>query len=194
MQISSVTFVKSASKISECPSSDFPEIAVIGRSNVGKSSLINFLMDKTIAKASDKPWKTQLINYFFVNESRYFVDLPWYGYAKVSLDQRRKWIDEIHGYFLQRKPFILLLIDGSLPPQKIDLEFISALTEESLNFALILTKTDKANQKTLHQNIKLLKQALQKQMWKVPELLLSSTTKKQGKEQILAFIDQQVLV
>lgn len=194
MQISSVTFVKSASKLSECPSSNFPEIAVIGRSNVGKSSLINFLMDKTIAKASDKPWKTQLINYFFVNESRYFVDLPWYGYAKVSLDQRRKWIDEIHGYFLQRKPFILLLIDGSLPPQKIDLEFISALTEESLNFALILTKTDKANQKTLHQNIKLLKQALQKQMWKVPELLLSSTTKKQGKEQILAFIDQQVLV
>ena len=194
MQITSVTFVKSASKLSECPSSDFPEIAVIGRSNVGKSSLINFLMDKTIAKASDKPWKTQLINYFFVNDSRYFVDLPWYGYAKVSLDQRRKWIDEIHGYFLQRKPFILLLIDGSLPPQKIDLEFISALTEESLNFALILTKTDKANQKTLHQNIKLLKQALQKQMWKVPELLLSSTTKKQGKEQILAFIDQQVLV
>ena len=193
MQITSVTFVKSASKLSECPSSDFPEIAVIGRSNVGKSSLINFLMDKTIAKASDKPWKTQLINYFFVNESRYFVDLPWYGYAKVSLDQRRKWIDEIHGYFLQRKPFILLLIDGSLPPQKIDLEFISALTEESLNFALILTKTDKANQKTLHQNIKLLKQALQKQMWKVPELLLSSTTKKQGKEQILAFINQQVL-
>ena len=193
MQITSVTFVKSASKLSECPSSDFPEIAVIGRSNVGKSSLINFLMDKTIAKASDKPWKTQLINYFFVNESRYFVDLPWYGYAKVSLDQRRKWIDEIHGYFLQSKPFILLLIDGSLPPQKIDLEFISALTEESLNFALILTKTDKANQKTLHQNIKLLKQALQKQMWKVPELLLSSTTKKQGKEQILAFINQQVL-
>ena len=194
MQITSVTFVKSASKLSECPSSDFPEIAVIGRSNVGKSSLINFLMDKTIAKASDKPWKTQLINYFLVNESWYFVDLPWYGYAKVSLEQRRKWIDEIHAYFLQRKPFILLLIDGSLPPQKIDLEFISALTEESLNFALILTKTDKANQKTLHQNIKLLKQALQKQMWKVPELLLSSTTKKQGKEQILAFIDQQVLV
>lgn len=150
-------------------------------------------MDKTIAKASDKPWKTQLINYFLVNESRYFVDLPWYGYAKVSLEQRRKWIDEIHAYFLQRKPFILLLIDGSLPPQKIDLEFISALTEENLNFALILTKTDKANQKTLHQNIKLLKQALQKEMWKVPELLLSSTIKKQGKEQILAFINQQVL-
>lgn len=193
MQISSVTFVKSASKLSECPSSNFPEIAVIGRSNVGKSSLINFLMDKTIAKASDKPWKTQLINYFLVNESRYFVDLPWYGYAKVSLEQRRKWIDAIHAYFLQRKPFILLLIDGSLPPQKIDLEFISALTEENLNFALILTKTDKANQKTLHQNIKLLKQALQKEMWKVPELLLSSTIKKQGKEQILAFINQQVL-
>ena len=165
---------------------------MIGRSNVGKSSLINFLMGRTIAKASDKPGKTQLINYFLVNENRYFVDLPGYGYAKASLEQRRKWIDEIHHYFLERKPFILLLIDGSIPPQKIDLEFVSALTAENLNFALILTKTDKANQKTLHQNLKLIKQALQKQIGKLPEMLLSSTTKRQGKEQILDFIQKKL--
>ena len=192
MLIHSLAFIKSASKITECPSSNFPEVAVIGRSNVGKSSLINFLMGKTIAKASDKPWKTQLINYFLVNENRYFVDLPGYGYAKASLEQRRKWIDEIHHYFLERKPFILLLIDGSIPPQKIDLEFVLALTAENLNFALILTKTDKANQKTLHQNLKLLKQALQKQIGKLPEILLSSTTKRQGKEQILDFIQKKL--
>ena len=89
-------------------------------------------------------------------------------------------------------PFILLLIDGSIPPQKIDLEFVSALTAENLNFALIFTKTDKANQKTLHQNLKLLKQALQKQIGKLPEILLSSTTKRQGKEQILDFIQKKL--
>ena len=193
MQISSVSFVKSVSKVAECPAPDFPEVAVIGRSNVGKSSLINFLMGKTIAKASDKPWKTQLINYFFVNESRYFVDLPGYGYAKASLENRRAWIDKTYDYFLERKPFIFVLIDGSIPPQKIDLEFIQALKEENLTFSLIITKTDKANQKTLHQNIKLLKQALQKQIGVVPEIFLSSTVKKLGKEQILKNIETIIL-
>lgn len=120
------------------------------------------------------------------------MDLPGYGYAKASLEQRRRWIDEIHHYFLEKKPFILLLIDSSIPPQKIDLEFVSALTAENLNFALILTKTDKANQKTLHQNLKLIKQALQKQIGKLPEMLLSSTTKRQGKEQILDFIQKKL--
>ncbi len=190
MLIQSLSFVKSASKLSECPAPDFPEVAVIGRSNVGKSSLINFLMGKTIAKASDKPWKTQLINYFLVNESRYFVDLPGYGYAKASLESRRKWIDESYRYFTERKPFILLLIDGSIPPQKIDLEFIAALKEEKLTFLLIITKTDKATQKTLHQNLKLLKQALQKQLGLLPEITLSSTVKKLGKEQILSLLDR----
>lgn len=193
MQIKSVLFVKSASKLSECPEKTLPEVVVIGRSNVGKSSLINFLMGRTIAKASDKPGKTQLLNYFLVNESRYFVDLPWYGYAKASLENRRAWIDKTYEYFIQRKPFIFVLIDGSLPPQKIDLEFIQELKEESLTFSLILTKTDKANQKTLHQNIKLLKQALQKQIGQLPEIFLSSTVKKSGKEQILDKIGQEII-
>ena len=192
MLIQSLAFVKSASKLSECPAPKFPEIALIGRSNVGKSSLINFLMGKTIAKASDKPGKTQLINYFLVNESRYFVDLPGYGYAKASLESRRTWIDKTYEYFLARKPFIFALLDGSLPPQKIDLEFLAALQEEKLNFALVLTKTDKANQKTLHQNLKLLKQALQKQLGEIPEILFSSTIKKIGKDQILEKIQTQI--
>ena len=125
MIIKSLEFVKSASKLAECPAPDFAEIAVIGRSNVGKSTLINMLMQKPIAKSSDKPGKTQLINYFLVNENWYFVDLPGYGYAKASLESRRKWIDETYEYFIDRKPLILVLIDGNIPPQKIDLEFWS---------------------------------------------------------------------
>ena len=151
MIIKSLTFVKSASKLAECPAPDFAEIAVIGRSNVGKSTLINMLMQKPIAKSSDKPGKTQLINYFLVNEN-------WY------LESRRKWIDETYEYFIDRKPLILVLIDGNIPPQKIDLEFLQALSEESLDFVIVVTKADKANQKTLHQNIRLLKQSVQKQI------------------------------
>ena len=164
MIIKSLEFVKSASKLAECLATDFAEIAVIGRSNVGKSTLINMLMQKPIAKSSDKPGKTQLINYFLVNENWYFVDLPGYGYAKASLESRRKWIDETYEYFIDRKPLILVLIDGNIPPQKIDLEFLQALSEERLDFVIVVTKADKANQKMLHQNIRLLKQSVQKQI------------------------------
>ena len=192
MLIQSLAFVKSASKLSECPDPKFPEIAVIGRSNVGKSTLINMLMQKPIAKSSDKPGKTQLINYFLVNENWYFVDLPGYGYAKASLESRRKWIDETYEYFIDRKPLILVLIDGNIPPQKIDLEFLQALSEESLDFVIVVTKADKANQKTLHQNIRLLKQSIQKQIWFLPEMVVSSSVKKMGRDQILSIIEERV--
>ena len=192
MLIQSLSFVKSASKLSECPDPKFPEIAVIGRSNVGKSTLINMLMQKPIAKSSDKPGKTQLINYFLVNENWYFVDLPGYGYAKASLESRRKWIDETYEYFIDRKPLILVLIDGNISPQKIDLEFLQALSEESLDFVIVVTKADKANQKTLHQNIRLLKQSVQKQIWFLPEMVVSSSVKKMGRDQILSIIEERV--
>ena len=192
MLIQSLAFVKSASKLSECPDPKFPEIAVIGRSNVGKSTLINMLMQKPIAKSSDKPGKTQLINYFLVNENWYFVDLPGYGYAKASLESRRKWIDETYEYFIDRKPLILVLIDGNILPQKIDLEFLQALSEESLDFVIVVTKADKANQKMLHQNIRLLKQSVQKQIWFLPEMVVSSSVKKMGRDQILSIIEERV--
>ena len=192
MIIKSLEFVKSASKLAECPAPDFAEIAVIGRSNVGKSTLINMLMQKPIAKSSDKPGKTQLINYFLVNENWYFVDLPGYGYAKASLESRRKWIDETYEYFIDRKPLILVLIDGNIPPQKIDLEFLQALSEEGLDFVIVVTKADKANQKTLHQNIRLLKQSIEKQIWFLPEMVVSSSVKKMGRDQILSIIEERV--
>ena len=189
MQITSVNFLKSVAKVKDCPEETLPEVAVIGRSNVGKSSLINMLLGQNIAKASDKPWKTQLINYFLVNKNWYFVDLPWYWYAKSSLESRRNWIDKSHDYFIKRKPFILVLVDWSIPPQKIDLEFMESLEEEKLPFSIIITKTDKANQKTVSQNMKLLKQQVQKILRYLPEIIPSSSVKKSWKEAILWLIE-----
>ena len=189
MQITSVNFLKSVAKVKDCPEETLPEVAVIGRSNVGKSSLINMLLGQNIAKASDKPWKTQLINYFLVNKNWYFVDLPWYWYAKSSLESRRNWIDKSHDYFIKRKPFILVLVDWSIPPQKIDLEFMESLEEEKLPFSIIITKTDKANQKTVSQNMKLLKQQVQKILGYLPEIIPSSSVKKSWKEAILWLIE-----
>ena len=189
MQITSVNFLKSVAKVMDCPEETLPEVAVIGRSNVGKSSLINMLLGQNIAKASDKPWKTQLINYFLVNKNWYFVDLPWYWYAKSSLESRRNWIDKSHDYFIKRKPFILVLVDWSIPPQKIDLEFMESLEEEKLPFSIIITKTDKANQKTVSQNMKLLKQQVQKILGYLPEIIPSSSVKKSWKEAILWLIE-----
>lgn len=192
MQITSVNFLKSVAKVKDCPEGALPEVAVIGRSNVGKSSLINMLLGQNIAKASDKPWKTQLINYFLVNKNRYFVDLPWYWYAKSSLESRRNWIDESHDYFIKRKPFILVLVDWSIHPQKIDLEFMESLEEEKLSFCIVVTKIDKANQKTVSQNLKLLKQQVQKTIGYLPEIILSSSVKKSWKDAILWLIESNL--
>ena len=192
MQITSVAFLKSAAKVKDCPEEKLPEVAVIGRSNVGKSSLINMLLWQNIAKASDKPWKTQLINYFLINNSWYFVDLPWYWYAKSSLVSRRKWIDESHNYFLSRKPLVLLLVDWSISPQKIDLEFMESFQEDDLDFAIVVTKIDKANQKTISQNLKLLKQQVQKIIGYLPEIIPSSSVKKSWKDAILWLIESNL--
>lgn len=183
-----VDFLKSVAKVSECPKDNLPEVAVIWRSNVWKSSLINLLMQKTVAKASDKPWKTQLINYFLVNDSWYLVDLPWYGYAKSSLENRRKWIDETYKYFITRKPLVLLLIDWSIPPQNIDLEFMQELQNENLDFIIVVTKIDKASQKEVSKNMNLLKKKLS--ILNFPEIFLTSSVKKRWSEALLQYIEK----
>lgn len=190
MQIRKVSFFKSASKVFECPKEGLFEVAVIWRSNVWKSSLINMLMGQGVAKASDKPGKTQLINYFLVNDEWYFVDLPGYWYAKSSLENRRNWIDETYNYFVERNPLVLLLIDWSIPPQKIDMEFMSELDKENLSFFIVVTKIDKANQKSISKNIKLLKQEIVKYIGYEPNIFLSSAVKKIGREQILWAIEE----
>ena len=193
MEIKKSEFIKSAVHEKDYPEKRGIEFSFIGRSNVGKSSLINSLTNRrNLARTSKTPGRTQLINYFLVNENWYFVDLPGYGYAKVSLESRRKRINETYEYFLQRKPYIFVLVDGSIPPQKIDLEFIAALEEEKLSYALIITKADKANQKTLSQNTKLLRQQLQKITKKMPEIILSSSVKKTGRNQILDLIEAKI--
>ena len=186
--ITKVDFLKSVAKVSECPKDNLPEVAVIWRSNVWKSSLINLLMQKTVAKASDKPWKTQLINYFLVNDSWYLVDLPWYGYAKSSLENRRKWIDETYKYFTTRKPLVLLLIDWSIPPQNIDLEFMQELQNENLDFIIVVTKIDKASQKEVSKNMNLLKKKLS--ILNFPEIFLTSSVKKRWSEALLQYIEK----
>lgn len=186
--ITKVDFLKSVAKVSECPKDNLPEVAVIWRSNVWKSSLINLLMQKTVAKASDKPWKTQLINYFLVNDSWYLVDLPWYGYAKSSLENRRKWIDETYKYFITRKPLVLLLIDWSIPPQNIDLEFMQELQNENLDFIIVVTKIDKASQKEVCKNMNLLKKKLS--ILNFPEIFLTSSVKKRWSEALLQYIEK----
>ena len=186
--ITKVDFLKSVAKVSECPKDNLPEVAVIWRSNVWKSSLINLLMQKTVAKASDKPWKTQLINYFLVNDSWYLVDLPWYGYAKSSFENRRKWIDETYKYFITRKPLVLLLIDWSIPPQNIDLEFMQELQNENLDFIIVVTKIDKASQKEVSKNMNLLKKKLS--ILNFPEIFLTSSVKKRWSEALLQYIEK----
>lgn len=192
MKISKAQFITSASKMSELPEMDFPEVCVIWRSNVGKSSLINMLVwNNNLAKTSMKPGKTQLINYFLLNENFYFVDLPWYGYAKASRDKRIVWMDTTYEYFVTRENLkkVFVLIDGKIPPQKLDIEFIMELVKEEIPFDIIITKIDKATQKDLNKNIKLFKQELKNKKIIEPNIFLSSSAKNKGKEQILEYIE-----
>ena len=168
MIIKTADFFVSSARADQCPQdSTLPEYAFIGRSNVGKSSLINMLTGrKALAKTSSTPGKTMLVNHFIINNEWFLVDLPGYGFARRGKKEMEKFRNLIEYYILERKQLtcLFVLIDSRLPPQKIDLEFLQALSEEELDFVIVVTKADKANQKTLHQNIKLLKQSVQKQI------------------------------
>ena len=195
MKITKSVFEKSSSKISECPKGNLPEFALVGRSNVGKSSLINTLLNKkSIAKTSSKPGKTILINHFKINDKFYLVDLPGYGYARTS-KQIIKEIKLIHkSYFKTRKQllFTLLLIDSRHKLQKIDLEFMKYLNSMMCPFVIIFTKSDKIKSDILHEKIKLYKDSLVSHWEVLPETFVTSAIDNKGVDEILEFLNQSI--
>jgi len=193
MQIKTITFLQSVVDWKKCPSTSLPEYAFIGRSNVGKSSLINMLANNNkLAKTSGKPGKTQTINHFIVNNQWYLVDLPGYGYAKTSKTIRESWGKMISDYITLREnlQFLFVLIDSRLEPQKIDLEFINQLGEKMVPFGIIYTKSDKLTLTGTKKNIELLKKILNLTWDELPPMIISSATTGAGKEEILTFIEE----
>ena len=193
MEIKSAKFVISNASYEQCPDSKLPEIAFIGRSNVGKSSLINMLcMHEGLAKTSSKPGKTLLINHFKINDAWHLVDLPGYGYAQVSLQQREKLHRMITDYVEKREQLycLFVLIDSRLKPQQIDLDFMDFLGEVGVPFAIVMTKTDKISQTELVKNLKMFKQKMSENWETLPEIFLTSSEKKRGREALLQYIEQ----
>jgi len=193
MEIKSATFVVSNTDYRKCPEEKLPEYAFIGRSNVGKSSLINMLTrHKDLAKTSGRPGKTQLINHFLINKEWFLVDLPGYGYAKISKNSREKWQKMISNYMLHREQLtsVFVLIDSRISPQKIDLEFINFLGENGIPVSIIFTKTDKENQRVTNANVNEFKKALSEVWEDLPDMFLTSSVKGTGREQLLDYIDQ----
>lgn len=192
MQINSATFVISSASVSQCPAGNLPEYAFIGRSNVGKSSLINMLTNhKKLAKTSSKPGKTQLINHFLINENWHLVDLPGYGYAKTSKTKRKEFQKLITAYFQSREQLItaFVLIDSRHEPQKIDLEFMQWLGEHQIPFSIVFTKSDKLKTKALERNIKHYNEKLAEIWDPLPLHFVTSSEKKLGGEDVLQYIE-----
>lgn len=192
MEIKSAEFIISNTDIRKCPEGDLNEYAFIGRSNVGKSSLINMLTDnKKLAQTSSTPGKTLLINHFLINKSWYLVDLPGYGFAQRSRKTQEQINHIIESYILQREQMVclFLLIDCRHEPQKIDLEFIEWLGENGIPFAIVFTKADKLSFSKLKANVKSYLQKLEEQWETLPPYFISSSLDKQGKEDILNYIE-----
>lgn len=183
----------SNTKVSALPSPTLPEYAFIGRSNVGKSSLINMLVNQHgLAKTSQRPGKTQLINHFLVNEKWYIVDLPGYGYAKVSKSSREKWEKFIRAYLTKRESLqcVFVLIDSRIEPQKIDLEFCCWLGECGIPFCLVFTKADKQSNTKTDKAVANFVNALKEWFEEAPSIFVTSAENKLGREKLLAFVDE----
>ncbi len=177
----------------KCPPEVMPEYAFIGRSNVGKSSLINMLVvRKDMAKTSGKPGKTQLINHFLINDAWYLVDLPGYGYAKVSKDKREIFEKFIANYIVERRNLMCMfvLLDSRLEPQKIDLEFMDWLGENGIPFVMVFTKMDKLSKKKFNENMNHYKEEMGKTWDELPQSFFTSAEKKEGRKELLDFISE----
>ena len=205
MYITKAEYLISSPEVAKCPSPEKPEYAFIGRSNVGKSSLINMLCrNQKLAKTSGTPGKTQLINHFLITSvskdgardyrSWYLVDLPGYGFAKVSQGQRRQWEKMIENYLRKRENLVMVfvLIDSRHEPQQIDLEFVNQLGEWEIPFTLVFTKSDKENQRTVAKNVRAFLDAM-RQTWQfLPAHVVTSAVKQTGRDKILAMISQTI--
>ena len=194
MKIKTADFVISNSDVSKCPKEQLPEYAFIGRSNVGKSSLINMLTNRNkLAKISRRPGKTQLINHFKINSDWFLVDLPGYGYAKVSKSIKKIFQSFIKTYFLQREQLMctFVLVDSRLEPQKIDLEFMEFLGENSIPFCIVFTKIDKLKLNELNKNIQFYKKKMTSTVWEeMPPYFTTSAINSTGKEEVLNYINE----
>ncbi len=193
MKIKSANFVISNSKVTHCPKDPLPEYAFIGRSNVGKSSLINMLTQrKSLAKTSGRPGKTQLINHFKINENWFLVDLPGYGYARVSKKDKKTFQKYITDYFRERQQLVcaFVLVDIRHEPQKIDLEFMEWMGENAIPFCIVFTKADKLRPKAIENHINAYIKDLLAGIWEeAPKYFVTSSTSDIGREELLHFID-----
>ena len=192
MEVKSAVFIVSNKDVSKCPQGMLPEYAFIGRSNVGKSSLINMIThQKQLALTSQKPGKTQLINHFLINNEWYLVDLPGYGYAQRGKTGRETIRKIIENYILKRLQLtnLFVLIDCRHEPQKIDLEFMEWLGESCVPFSIIFTKTDKISKSKLTENVEIYRNKMFETWEELPPMLFSSAEKKEGREELLIFID-----
>ncbi len=193
MEIKKAEFTLSSPMVTMCPKDTKPEYAFIGRSNVGKSSLINMLTNnRKLAKTSSTPGKTLLINHFIINNEWYLVDLPGYGFAKRSKKEVNKLNQMIQGYILQREQLVnvFVLIDVRLEAQKIDLEFIQWLGESSIPFAIVFTKADKLTANKVNANVAAYKKVLSESWEELPPMFVTSSEKKQGRDELLNYIEE----
>jgi GTP-binding protein len=192
MIIHDARFVCSNTQVDKCPEPTLPEYAFIGRSNVGKSSLINMLTGRTgLAKTSSLPGKTQLINHFIINDKWYLVDLPGYGYARVSKESRAKWGKMIRAYLGKRENLtcVFVLIDSRLPPQAVDLEFLNMLGEMGVPFVMVFTKADKQSGSRTEQNVQTFLKTMGETWEELPKHFVTSAVGRTGRDEVLAFID-----
>ena len=192
MEIKKATFVVSNSDYRKCPDTGLPEYAFIGRSNVGKSSLINMLTNnKSLAKTSVQPGKTQLINHFLINNEWYLVDLPGYGYARTSKASREKWQKMITDYMLKREALVnvFVLVDSRIPPQQIDIDFINFLGTNGIPLTIVYTKIDKQKQKDIAATMNQMRQVLHETWEELPDILMTSAVTRHGRDLLLNYID-----